>query len=405
VNHLRIWLVTLASSLTLGVGLSGAQVPPEEPAADARLHAGPLTAHPRLAIRNVGVDTNVYNESARPTRDLTATFGPELDSWLRVGRLRLAGRTGVQWTYFRDQSDERSLDASVAGRASLDLGWLRPHASGWRTRTRQRPNLEIDARVKREERSIGLGVDVRLGPRLWLDVARGDRTYEFDPGLFGRVIFADALNRRETETTLIGRWILTPLTTIRVTAGERRDRFETTPLRNSDSQFVIPGIEFKPLALVSGTAAVGYKRFRPLSDGVPSFVGAVADVQLSYLLRDLTRISVIVRRDVDYSFEDAQPYYVSDGSRLSVIQALGSAWDVTASVGRTALAYRTRGASGGVVVGRRDRVLVTGLGVGRRMGREVRVGVDIEYAARVSSVTDREYAGVRAGGVVTYGFD
>lgn len=371
----------------------------------ARLIAGPLALDPRLAIRQVGMDTNVFNDSDTPTRDFTATVGPELDSWLRVGRLIVSGESSVTWTYFRKSASQRSFDVSQAGQAALDLRWGLPYLTVSVERTRQRPNLEIDARARRETFERAGGIDLRLGPTVSVDVTHAERRYDFAVGGEGNAALADALNRRERETTAVGRIALTPLTTFAVRAGARRDRFERSSFRDSNSFIVMPGVEFKPLALIAGTAYVGFRQFDPIAADVPAFRGMVADVGLSYLLRDLTRLTVDAERDVDYSFEAGQPYYVSNGARLSIVQALGASWDVAAHIGRTTLAYRTRGnAPDESVANRADRFVVYGVGIGRRLGTEVRIGVDIEYARRASTVAGRAYDGIRGGGSLTYGF-
>ena len=64
---------------------------PAIPAEEARMHLGPLALTPRFSVRNLGVDTNVFNSANLPTRDFTATFGPGVDTWLRIGRARLSG--------------------------------------------------------------------------------------------------------------------------------------------------------------------------------------------------------------------------------------------------------------------------------------------------------------------------
>lgn len=43
-----------------------------DPAATAAIQAGPLGLSPRLTIRNVGFDENVFNSPDAPSRDLTA---------------------------------------------------------------------------------------------------------------------------------------------------------------------------------------------------------------------------------------------------------------------------------------------------------------------------------------------
>ena len=373
-------------------------------ATSARWHLGPLALDPRFALRNVGIDTNVFNETETPTRDLTASFGPEMDAWLRVGRVALTGTSTVTWTYFRDSRSQRSFDGSQRARADLDLQWLVPHVSGSIERARQRPNLEIDARVRRDVSVVGGGVDVRLGPRLSIDLAHEITRVDFARGEAGGGLLADALNRREAETTATGRLVLTPLTTVVVKAAFREDRFDQAVFRDSQSLAVMPGVEFKPLALISGTAVVGVRRLRPEAGEVGAFRGVVADVALNYQLRDLMRVSVVARRDGEYSFEAGQPYYLSNGLRLSLTQALGAGWDVVARGGRTTLDYRASIGGTGVAGNRVDQLWAYGLGIGRRLGDAVRIGVDVEQVTRESTAAGRGYDGLRGGGSLTYGF-
>jgi hypothetical protein len=135
----------------------------------------------------------------------------------------------------------------------------------------------------------------------------------------------------------------------------------------------------------------------------------ISDVELSYLAADLLRITATVTRDVEYSFEPVEPYYVSTGTQLSLVQALGTVWDVVGRVGRTSLAYeRLEGLPASVATAssraRVDRIVVVGGGLGRRLGSDIRVGVDVDRAARRSDAANRSYEGIRVGGSVTYGF-
>jgi hypothetical protein len=227
---------------------------------------------------------------------------------------------------------------------------------------------------------------------------------DFDDQQFRDVSLDDALSRRETETTVTARYLLTPLTTMVAQAATREDRFLRSPVRNADTQAVSGGLVFKPLALISGTATVGARRFTPLSAELPEFQGVIANVDLAYLMRDLTRWTIAVARDVDYSYETDDPYFVSTGVNASVTQALGGNWDVVARGSRTTLDYTAVVTSAGAgAAGRRDHIDVFGGGIGRRFGTNVRVGVDVTRSVRRSTLAGRGYQGVRVGGSVTYG--
>lgn len=397
----RVLLLFVLVSL-VAPGADARAQPSVEESASASLRLGPLSLDPRLAIRNVGIDTNVFNEADGPVQDFTATVGPELDSWIRLGRLQWAGTSSVVWNYYRDAASERSFDLGQNGRVGLDLQRVVPYARGSLVRSRQRPNLEIDARVRWETVEAATGVDLLLGASTTFALEYGEREFAFDDASLAGTSLAQALDRRETMTSARLRYVITPLTTMVANADVREDRFRYSIDRNSNSARVTGGLELRPLALVAGRAVVGVRRFEPDSMQVPAFTGVVADVELAYQIRDLTRFVVLVQRDVDYSFEVAQAYYVSTGLRLSAIQALGSGWDIVGHVGRTGLDYRKR--LDNADRNRRDRVLVYGLGTGRRLGTELRLGIELEYGTRTSSVSARSYEGLRGGGTFSYGF-
>ncbi len=400
----RGWIRLALALVLLGVCGTAAAQPAHEDAPDASLRLGPVWLAPRLAIRNIGVDTNVFNNADAPVRDLTATGGPEVDSWFRLGRIEWAGRSSVAWNYFRDTESQRSFDLGQNGRVRLDLGRVRPFVRAAISRSRQRLNLEIDARVRWQTAERSGGLEVLLGPKTTLTVEHGLRDFKFDEATLVGSSLSEALDRTETTTTARGRYVLTPLTTMVVTADVRADRFRVSTGRDSDSVRVTGGLELRPLALVAGRAVMGVREFTPRSSAIPAFTGTVADVELSYQLRDLTRLIWLLQRDVDYSFEASQAYYVSTGTRLSAVQALGGGWDVVAHVGRTALGYQARVDSDSTERGRTDRVLVYGGGVGRRFGTELRIGMELEYGTRTSNVRVRSYKGLRGGGTVSYGF-
>lgn len=371
----------------------------------ARIHLGALALNPRVNIRDLGVDTNVYNEAADQTRDVTASFGPSLDSWLRAGRASLSGTSELDWHYFEHASSQRAFDASQAGRLDVDLGYIVPYVAGAIQQTSERPNLEIDARIGRRVDGGTAGFMARTGSKLTLGLEQQRQSVQFDDGIFRDVDVATALDRREVNTTLDARYAVTPLTTLVFKAVAGRDRFDHSPDRDTDSIAFLPGIEFKPLALVSGTASVGYRRFDPRSPDALPFHGVVADVNLRYVLRDFTRIELGVTRNPDFSAEDADPYFVASGVSLTVTQELGGGWDVVGRAAGTELAYRGFiDPASGTSSARQDHVDIVGAGIGRRLGNGVRIGIDVNRAQRRSAISDYDYKGTRIGGSITYGY-
>jgi len=94
---------------------------------------------------------------------------------------------------------------------------------------------------------------------------------------------------------------------------------------------------------------------------------------------------------------------VVTGAMLTVTPQLTLRWDVRGRVGAQRFAYRAAVWLPSSLPDRVDRVGMFGWGVGYRLGRDLRVGIDIDREHRRSAIRLREYQGFRTGLSVTYG--
>src|SRR5947207_533219 len=80
------FVCALVIGLIAGAPAAYAQPVPGETDA-ARVRIGPLSVKPTFAITNIGVDSNVFNQSDvdHPRQDFTITASPKADWWLRAG--------------------------------------------------------------------------------------------------------------------------------------------------------------------------------------------------------------------------------------------------------------------------------------------------------------------------------
>lgn len=381
------------------------QTSASEAAAEARLRAGPIALNPRFALRDVGIDTNVLNEEDQPQRDFTMTAGPGLEAILRVGRVWVTSTSGVEWVYYRTLESQRSFNVEQRVRVDLDLLHLVPHVEAGYERARQRINFELDGRLEERRTDVGAGLEIRPGARTVIDL-RGSRTrVDFADELFAGTPLANVLNREESRAGIDVEYALTPLTTLTFESALVQERFEASSFRDSDSLRLVPGLQFDPFALISGEVHVGMQRFETREESIPDYTGLVASVDVSYTLRDNIRFTVRTERDVQYSIEELEPFYVRTGAGLEVTKVIGLNWDVVATAHRTGLAYQA--VEGAVVLDRDarvDRIDEYRLGLGRHLGENIRVGVDVMHIERRSDRPGRSYAGWRTGGSVTYGF-
>jgi len=399
----RAWLAALAA-VALYASPAFAQNDPA-PDAEATMRLGPLAMKSAFALSNLGIDTNVFNEAGAdgPQSDTTMTFTPTTNLWLRMGRTWVSGTIDVDWVYYHRFKSERSANSTYTVDVSRALNRLALKGGASRVSTRDRPGFEIDARSQRAETAFDGEVTMRIfsktraGGRAWR------RHVEFDQAaVFRDASLGQQLNRKSSGTAVTLRHDLTPLTSVSLEIGRDRERFVSSPFRDSDSTRVTANVTLRPLALISGDASFGYRRFTPLTGEVPPYRGGTAAVGLSYTVIGATRLGVEAIRDVQPSFERTQPYYLETGVTGSVQRQVYGPFDVLARAGVRRLAYRDRI---GVVVrasDRTDRVRTFSLGAGYRLGLDKRIGFTLDHQERRSSVDEYQYSGLRFGMSVTY---
>lgn len=405
-------LILLCGLLVAGAVPASAQVNTlveDNPREEARLKLGPLYATPRIQLSELGWDTNVFNESGGRETDFTFTLSPGADVWVPFARRALLKTTvASDLVWYHEFEGERSIDPSLTTRGEVYLRRFTPFVEHSVLTSRQRPSLEIDLRSRRVENELTLGVDMRLTPTFSVEVHGKKSSVEFDGDAFflGSKL-EETLNRDSNGIGVAGRYRRTVLTTFVVRTERFEERFPLSPERGSDNVRVMGGVEFHPRALVSGSAFVGARHLNPVDEALlPEFTGLVSQISLSYTLLGSTTFSLSHARDLNYSFEPLQPYYVATSVGASVRRAIGARFDVVVSAGRHTYTYRDLLAQPMPAAARRiDTIWNYGGSFGYRFGRDGRIGLGATYWRRDSTtIATREYDGLRIGTSATYGF-
>lgn len=410
-----LWALTLALTLTLVPGTLLAQTthPIDTVRENARSHFGPFYITPGIQLRDLGVDSNVFNEAEDPKSDFTFTLSPRLDVAVPFGRtLLLKSPVGVDFIYYQKYSGQRSASPRVAPRAEIFFNRLSFFGEGSYARNRQRPNYEIDVRALRTERSAGGGVGYQFSPKLGIEASFHRSDVKYAAGeTFLDVSLRETLNRKSDTYATAVKYAITPLTTIVMRAEQTQDRFEFSKERDADTLRVTPGVEFNARALISGSAYVGVRRFNTKSAQLEDFNGLVASATLAYTLLGRTAFIVNAERDVTYSFERFQPYFVVNNYGLTVRHRLAGKFDVTAGAARYRYAYRdlinpALSVPSTLLAGPRvDNTKSYTVSLGYYLGPDVRLGFGTTYWQRESnSLRYRDYDALRTGVSLNYGF-
>src|SRR4029450_11845303 len=104
-----------------------------------------------------------------------------------------------------------------------------------------------------------------------------------------------------------------PLPPIVVRTEQSHERFVSAPLRDADTFRIEPGVEFRPPALIAGSGHLGIRHLNPLHKEMPAFSGMVGSGGLRCRLPGATTFEFSGDRDLSYSYERLQPYYIVDG--------------------------------------------------------------------------------------------
>jgi hypothetical protein len=363
------------------------------PSEAAQIQLGPLSVYPSVRLIDVGIDENVFNDSDNPSDDFTFTLASRALGALRLGENELLFSGGSDYVWFDKYASERSNNAVYAMRFNLSAGRLKPFVGGEYLRTRARVSPEIDARARRVERTAIAGSNFNLTERTAVTVSAewADSTYELGAH-FREARLDTALNDAVRTYSAGVRYAVTPLTTLQVTGNYTEDVFTGSPLRNSKAYSVTPMVEFAPEAAIRGRFTAGFERFVPEDPDLAEHRGVIVEGQLTWSVSSATTFDVAMRRRVNQSYQELEPYYLLTGTRVALTQRVFGPVGVLGSADRQHMSYQwTRGSV--AIPGSEHRVDTAdtfGGGVTVYLGRGFSVLAGAEHTRRHSVEDPRQ---------------
>ena len=386
----RVLMMTLLvlSAATAGRAQGMAPVSDADPPAYP-LRLGPLRLAPGLRVRQVGIDSNIFQEAAAPREDFVVSFTPDVNFYLRPRGMRVSAYLGSDFNYFHEYSDERFIAPTARGRVDLLFGLFRPYAGGGRTDTQERPNREIDARARRLDTEYGGGLAFGYSAVSFYYVSATHFANNYaEAQVFEGVDLEQSLDKVTMAYDAGARLSLTPLTSLSLVAGYSEDRFTYAVARDASSRYGYGELIFSSDAIIRGTARLGVRDFEPEDPALDPYLGLIAQVALVYPVLDRGSFAFAFVRDVTYSFEQVEGYYVDTTADLTYTHRLYRGWDAQGRIGWSRLGYAAVNGAGD----RNDGMRVLSGGFGYNFADRSRLGFTYEWSRRSSDERpDREY--------------
>ena len=368
---------------------------------DAPLRVGQLQLFPTLTLRDIGIDSNVYNEHVR-REDFTYTVSPTLRTVLPIGESRLTTRGALDFRYFQTLKDQQSTSGSFNTQLEVGSGRVRPFGAAGLARSHERGGFDLDRRAFSMASQARVGASVALTPVTSITgwVVRESTHFDRREALDGFSL-SEQLNRVTRGTATGLRFDLTPFTSVTSAIEVDKIRFTHAPQRDANSFRFAPIVQFTKGAIIEGSASAGFRDFRPLDPHVAPYRGFVAAVNMTFTVRNITRVEAQATHDVQFSYDDTQPLYLGAGGRLTVTQRVAGPFDAVVIAGRQRLRYQTPDALS--FDGRREHVTSAGGGVGIRANDHLRFTLTVDRERRESSsALLRDYERRRVFGSVSY---
>jgi len=300
----------------------------EEPPADPDLstegmrRAGPFHLRPYAVLKDVGYDDNVRIEARTRQGDSTATAGAGLDAVLLAG-----DRGGVHlfeelnYVAFQKNTDLDHWNGSARARGIALLKGTVLSLEDRFASDRERPNTEIDERLRRTNNSLTGAFHTVGKGRLGLKGSLRDERIDYvsDDPLLPNV--GDLLNRDETTLSVIGEMRVLPKTTFTLEGSVSRIQFDDKSQdRDTRKRAILPGFRFDPGAAVQGDLRVGPLDMTALERDGGSYHGLAGDGHLSTRLGRAARLKSEFTRGVEFSTLGSNLFFVSRSWSLALEQ-------------------------------------------------------------------------------------
>lgn len=378
-----------AAQVNVGTGPLTGTLAETEPTAGV-LSLGPVKLAPGLIIREIGWDSNVFDEaeSESPKEDYLISGQPDVSVFTRLRFVKVSAYAGLEFNYFKTYTSEDSVGRAARGRVDVLLSRLRPFVAAGETKTRTRPNGEIDVRADRTDNEFSGGLAFDLSAHSLVYGAGVHTSYAFEDAFQDGVNVGQTMTRDGYVYSAGVRTDLTPLLALTVSGGYQEDRFEYVPLRNTESYYSSAALRFAPEGVINGAAQITYRNMKPVDPLVRPFQGLTGLVALSYSFLEVGRLYLGLGRNIEYSFDTAEAYYLENTVSLAYTHRIAGMVDVQVKGLRSVFDYDASETE----PTHRDTLDTAGGSLGYNLKNRTRIALNYEFSRRQSpAFADRNY--------------
>ncbi|HKY32132.1 MAG TPA: outer membrane beta-barrel protein [Candidatus Polarisedimenticolia bacterium] len=302
------------------------------------VRVGPFHAAPFLVIKDFGYDDNVRLGAESRTSDYTVTVGPGARAVIPLGRFAaLSLWDEIDYSMYARQTDLNSVNNEFRAKTHVYLRDVTVFLEGHHRTFRERPNFEVDFRIRDTSLLTRAGAAWRPTGRASLEMSVNKIDFGYDAGRpdvpegedpdeaaqTGENI-ADILAREETSSRFTGRLKLRPRTTFLLDLSTGKIDFVNDrhfdpgdPVRDSSQHSGMAGVEFDPSGSLRGYMKVGYKKLTPVDSSFSGYDGLIADGALSARILGRGDVRARFGRDTYFSVFGNNLYYVQEDRGLS----------------------------------------------------------------------------------------
>lgn len=349
---------------------------------------GAVKFAPGLVIEELGVDENVFDEKDDPKKDWVFRGTPDVSVFWGSRFVRVSAYAGAKLAYYKKFADERSVGHDYRGRLDGMMSRLHPFIGGGESRSRARPNGEIDTRADQRQRELSGGIAYDLGPHAQVYGASSQYQVAFFNAVEDGIPLSTALNRTSFNYSVGVKTDLTPLAALTLSGAIQEDRFDAAPIRNSDNRIATAAVRIGAEAFLSGNIAVSLRDFKPVDPQVQPYRGVSAEIGVTYPFLEVARLSLGFNRNIEYSFDATEAYYQETTANLSYTHRLFNQVDFQLRGSKSVFDYGFREGT----APRRDTLEAAAASLGYNLRNRTRIALNYEMSRRQSpAFEERNY--------------